>query len=126
MNEKTVKRALLGVGVVLLALAGMGFFSLSGAGNACYYTQVDNTRFKQQEIDEGVISLTGKMPFSYTLPSYNDAGAEKEITFGTSRQLRDGAFLRLTTAPVRGVTDWVEVQYNELPPPVQKRYPANP
>ena len=64
----------------------------------------------------------GGLPYSYTLLSYDEKGKEKEITFGTSKELREGAFLRLTVIPVRGVMDWAEVSYEELPPAVQKHY----
>ena len=36
-------------------------------------------------------------------------------------QLREGAYLRLSVLPVRGVTEWNEVQYEELPSAVQAR-----
>ncbi|MCI8811486.1 MAG: YxeA family protein, partial [Oscillibacter sp.] len=54
----------------------------------------------------------------------DENGSEKEITFGTSRELREGAFIRLTVMPVRGVLDWSEVQYDELPEAVQNHYSA--
>ncbi len=64
------------------------------------------------------------MAFYYTLLSYDENGREKDITFGTSRELKEGAFIRLTVMPIRGVTEWSEVQYEELPEAVQSRYPA--
>ena len=72
----------------------------------------------------GVISFKGNLPYSYTLLSYDEKGNEKEITFGTSRELKEGAFIRLTVMPVRGVLDWSEVQYDELPSAVQAHYTA--
>ena len=72
----------------------------------------------------GVINLEGSLPYSYTLLSYDENGGEKEIAFGTSRELRDEAFIRLTVMPVRGVLDWTEVQYDELPAAVQEHYTA--
>lgn len=72
----------------------------------------------------GVISFKGNLPYSYTLLSYDEKGNEKEITFGTSRELKEGAFIRLTVMPVRGVLDWSEVQYDELPAAVQAHYTA--
>lgn len=71
--------------------------------------------------------MKGNLPYSYTLLSYDEKGSEKEITFGTSRELKEGAFIRLTVMPVRGVLDWSEVQYVELPAVVQTHYaaPAN-
>lgn len=69
-----------------------------------------------------MIDLDGGMSYSYTLPAYNEKGVEKEITFGASRELREEAFLKLTVSPVRGVVEWSEVQYGELPEAVQECY----
>ena len=79
---------------------------------------------EQVEANGGVIIFKGNLPYSYTLLSYDENGSEKEIIFGTSRELREGAFIRLTVMPVRGVLDWSEVQYDELPAAVQEHYTA--
>lgn len=69
-----------------------------------------------------MINLSGEMDYSYTLPVYNEAGQGKDITFGASRELREGAVIRLTVTPVRGVIEWSEVQYDEMPVAVQSNY----
>lgn len=99
----------------------------TSAGNTYYYTQIDNSRFTEAG-HSGVIDLSGNggMDYSYTLPSYDENGGEKDITFGVSRELRESAFLRLTFREGRGVMDWCEVKYNELPQAVQKRYTSPP
>ena len=61
------------------------------------------------------------MDYSYTLPGYDEKGRRTDITFGASRELREGAFLQLTVKPLRGVVEWEEVQYDELPVDVQRR-----
>ena len=120
MKEKV---SVLIVAAVLLAVLGcVGGLFLSGAGSADYYTQIDNKRMEEVHSRGGVIDFKGGLPYSYTLLSYDEKGKEKEITFGTSKELREGAFLRLTVIPVRGVLDWAEVSYEELPPAVQKHY----
>lgn len=43
----------------------------------------------------------------------------RPIQIHRSHELRDEAFIRLTAMPVRGVLDWSEVQYVELPTAVQ-------
>lgn len=70
-----------------------------------------------------VVSSTsrGGMPLLYTLPSYDENGSVQDLSFGTERQLREGAYLQLSVLPVRGVTEWREVQYEELPSAVQAR-----
>ena len=112
-----------GSGIVI----AVGFICLclwlsSGAGSADYYTQIDNQKIEQVDSRGGVIDLQGGLPYSYTLPAYDENGSEKDITFGASRELKEGAFLCLTVAPVRGVTEWREVQYDELPKAVQAHY----
>ena len=122
-----MKIAIGAAAVLLIGLVGFCAWFLSGSGSTEYYSQIDNSRVEQVDAKGGVISLKGNLPYSYTLLSYDEDGSEKEITFGTSRELRDGAFIRLTFMPIRGVLDWSEVQYDELPAAVQAHYtaPAN-
>ena len=122
--KKQVKIAIGAAAVLLIGLVGFCAWFLSGSGSTEYYSQIDNSRVEQVDAKGGVISLKGNLPYSYTLLSYDEDGSEKEITFGTSRELRDGAFIRLTFMPIRGVLDWSEVQYDELPAAVQAHYTA--
>lgn len=112
------------VAVLLIGLVGFCAWFLSGSGSAEYYAQIDNTKVEQVDSNGGVVNFKGNLPYSYTLLSYDENGSEKEITFGTSRELRDEAFIRLTVMPVWGVLDWSEVQYGELPAAVQNHYSA--
>lgn len=124
-NMKKKLKIIIGVvAVFLIGLVGFCAWFLSGSGSAEYYAQIDNTKVEQVDSNGGVMNFKGSLPYSYTLLSYDENGSEKEITFGTSRELRDGAFIRLTVMPVRGVLDWSEVQYDELPAEVQKHYSA--
>ena len=125
--KKQIKIAIGAAAVLLIVLIGFCAWFLSGSGSTEYYSQIDNSKVEQVDAKGGVISLKGNLPYSYTLLSYDENGNEKEITFGTSRELRNGAFIRLTVMPVRGVLDWSEVQYDELPAAVQAHYtaPAN-
>lgn len=121
------KRIIVGMGTVILTAVGfvcLCMWLLSGAGSAYYYTQIDNSRMEQGDLRKGVVDLQGGMGYSYTLPAYDERGVEKDITFGASRELRESAFLRLTVMPVRGVVEWSEVEYEELPIAVQARYTA--
>ena len=122
--KKQAKIAIGAAAVLLIALIGFCAWFLSGAGSGEYYSQIDNTKVEQVEANGGVISFKGNLPYSYTLTAYDETGGEKEITFGTSRELKEGAFIRLTVMPVRGVLDWSEVQYDELPTAVQEHYTA--
>ena len=106
----------------LAALIGLWLVPQFGAGS--YYVQIDNSRIEAGGPRNGVVDFHGGMDYYYTLPAYNEQGQQKELEFGTSRQLREGAFLRLTVSPLRGVTEWSEVAYDELPAAVQSIFSA--
>ena len=77
-----------------------------------YYVQIDNTKIEQ-------ISRTDNMKYKYTITGYNQNGNSKEIEFNTSRELREGAYLKLEVMLLRGVITWEEVEPNELPDKVK-------
>ena len=108
--------------VFAIGVIGLFLWISSGAGSTYYYTQIENAKIEEVDSRGGVIDFQGGMPYSYTLPAYDENGDEKEITFGASRELREGAFLRLTLVPVRGVVEWSEASYDELPAAVQSKY----
>lgn len=119
------KNVFVGIGIVVLSvvvLFGLGTWLYSGNGSVYYYTQIDNSRISEGKPRDGVIDPQGGMDYFYTLPAYSEKGMEKDITFGASRKLREGAFLKLTVSPIRGVVEWSEVAYEELPEAVQKEY----
>lgn len=113
------------VGVAVAAVLGfcIVFTGLRlGTAGTYYYTRIDNSKIKENDASGGVVNFKGSMDYLYTLPAYNEKGREKEITFGTSRQLREGAFLRLTVSPLRGVVEWKEVEYEELSADVREMF----
>ncbi len=115
------------VGIIAAAVIAVGFICFcgwffSGAESTYYYAQIDNSKIERVDSRGGVIDLHGGMDYSYTLYAYDENGNGKDITFGTSRELKEGAFIRLTVMPVRGVIEWSEVQYDELPAAVQSIY----
>lgn len=116
------KKILFGIGVIFLIVICFGVFLLSGAGSTYYYSQIDNSKIEQTESAGGVINFEGSMDFSYTLRCYDEDGNAKDISFGTSRELKEDAFIRLTVMPIRGVLEWSEIQYDELPIVVQAQY----
>lgn len=118
MKRKILAAAALGAVIV----AGLCLASQLFSSGTYYYTQVDNSRIERVHSSGGVIDLTGGLEYSYTLVAYKENGAAEDISFGMSRELREGAFLRLEVAPVRGVVDWCEVRYDELPEPVRRNY----
>lgn len=124
MTNTQKRKGFIIVGAVFacIIIVCLGFYLLSEAGSTIYYTQIDNNRVSEQTNEGGVVSMSGHMPYLYTLYSYTENGDGKEITLGAERKLREGAFLRMTVMPVRGVLDWEEAQYDELPKPVQQQY----
>ena len=116
------KKVLFGVGVIVVLAICLCVYLLSGAGSTYYYSQIDNSKIEQTESGGGVINFGGSMDYSYTLRCYDEDGNAKDITFGTSRELKEDAFIRLTVMPIRGVLEWAEVQYDELPVAVQEEY----
>ena len=117
------KKIFFGACAVLAAICVCGFI-ISQTNGTYYYAQVDNSKTERDGVRDGVVDFNGDMKYSYTLLSYNDNGKDKEITFGTSRKLRDDAFICLTVKPFRGVIAWKEVQYDELPDAVKNQYSA--
>lgn len=69
--------------------------------------------------------MDGAMNYRYTLSTYDETGAERELSFETSRILTDDAYLCLKVAPFRGVVTWAEVQFDEMPAAVQEQYGGN-
>ena len=121
MNKKIIIAA---AGLLVLVLAAIGGWTFSGAGNTICYTQIDNDKIEPGGENGGVVDFKGNMAYYYTLTAYDASGSPTEITFGTSRELRQSAFLQLTTAPVRGVIKWSEISWQDLPAPVQAHYQA--
>ncbi len=118
MKRKILAAAALGAVIV----AGLCLASQLFSSGTYYYTQVDNSRIERVHSSGGVIDLTGGLEYSYTLVAYKENGAAEDVSFGMSRELREGAFLCLEVAPVRGVVDWCEVRYDELPEAVRRNY----
>ena len=113
------------IGLAIVFVAAIAYFGISFCSDGdCYYTQIDNSRVEQMDSSGGVIDFSGGMKYSYELTAYNEKGKEKSVKFGTEKKLKEGAFLCLTVKGVRGVVDWKEVQYDELPTEVQSNYTA--
>ena len=47
---------------------------------------------------------------------------KKEVTFKTSRELKEDAYLELEVMLTRGVKSWQEVQFDKLPDKVKEKY----
>ena len=103
------------IGIIVFVLLLYGVYYLLFIQSNDYYTQIDNSRLAQ-------LQTTDDMKYEYTLTAYNKNGNPKEVKFKTSRELREDAFLKLKVMLTRGVYNWEEVQYEELPKDVQDKY----
>ena len=81
-------------------------------GKTLYYTKIFNDERK----------LNDNQRYEYSLDAYDERGIKKALTFTSSNQLREEAYIELYVAPFRGVTYWQEVQFDELPEQVKSVY----
>ena len=102
---------IIAVVIVIILLIGAYYFMF--VYKTVYYVQIDNTKIEQ-------VSASDDMKYEYTLTAYNKNGKEKEVKFKTSRELREGAYLKLDVMLLRGVINWKEVELNELPEKTKK------
>ena len=120
---KMIKRiVLLTAAIIAAVLLCLCRWIFSSDSYSYYYVQIDNSKTEKLESRKGVIDFNGGMELLYRLPAYNEAGEEREITFGTTRHLREGAFLKLSVAPLRGVVEWEEIRLEEMPKEVRDRF----
>ena len=108
------KKIMISIFAVILLMICVGGAFLA-AQNEEYYTQIDNDNVQE-------IAPHGDMNYKYTLPAYDREGNEKELKFETSRVLKEDAFICLKVNLIRGVVEWEEVEYTEMPGKVQKYY----
>ena len=123
-KEGNIKKKvfIIGIPVVVILLFCFCAWLFIGTDSQYYYAQIDNSKMSLNSSDGGVIDFNGGLDYSYRLPAFNDSGEEKSITFNTSKELRDGAFIRLEVVPIRGVITWAEIQYEDMPSIVQDNY----
>lgn len=115
------KPAIVAAIVIVIALGAVTFKwgLLDTVANGEYYTQIDNGKVHKLQSEGGVVDFTGGMKWEYELPAYDAEGVEKQLKFGTERQLREGAYLKLSVVPIQGVVAWEEVEFNQIPPEAQ-------
>ena len=112
MDEVKGKISMIIAAVAVIALLLILFY-LVFEQKSEYYVQIDNSKIEQ-------ISRTDNMKYKYTLTGYNKNGNSKELEFNTSRELREGAYLKLDVMLLRGVINCEEVNQDELPDKVSK------
>ncbi len=116
--KTTTKLLTIGLIIIILVAFSIFFFNPNRLtpenpeGKASYYTMIVNDDTK----------LNSQKRYEYTLDAFSKKGDKKSLTFTSSKQLRKDAYLELYVAPFRGVTYWQEVQFDELPEQVKKKY----
>jgi len=115
-----VKKFIVILGLAIIVFAGFSIFFFSpdklmpenSSGKKIYYTVIKN---------EGV-KVNNDKRYEYTLDSYDEKGNRKSLIFTAKKKLREDAYVELYVAPLRGVTYWQEVMWNDMPSNVQKEY----
>lgn len=102
------------ISIVILIVAGVIAIYFLEHHENIYYSQIDNTKLERIASDDN-------MKYQYTLDSYQERGTKKKLTFKTSRELKQDAYIKLEVRTL-GVHAWEEVQYEELPEKVQQQY----
>lgn len=100
--------------IIAIGICVVAYFFMNK--ESIYYTQIDNTKI------EKIANPNDNMKYEYTLTCYSKNGKGKEISFKTSRELREEAFLELEVMPLAGVRHWKEVQKENLPEKVKVHY----
>lgn len=116
MSLKEKISVVLGV-ILFLVICGVSYYYIFER-DYTYYTQIDNTKIKEN-------SSSDEMKYVYTLTMYDQNGKSKKISFNTSRELRENAFLKVKYYMVSGVNKWEEIQYEDLPSKVKDYYSKN-
>lgn len=111
-----MKKSIIVIGVVLVILVGGLFFmqnvNLNRLGADKYYTQINGEGTKMEDkTSEGTIYIS----YEYKLSTYDKDGNKKTLTFTSSKQLREDAYLLLFVKDGKGVTSYQEVAADELP-----------
>ena len=113
MEDIKEKIPIIVIGILAIAILGVAFYLMENY-EATYYTKIDNTKIQ-------AISSTDEMKYQYTLDCYDDKGKKKELSFKTSRELKENSYLKLEVRII-GVHRWKEVQEEELPEKVKENY----
>lgn len=102
------------IAIIIIIMIFIGVFYFLEGHEEVFYTQIDNSKLES-------IFATDNMKYEYTLECFNKKGKSKELKFKTSRELREGAYLKLEVRTL-GVHTWEEVSFDELPDKVKINY----
>lgn len=98
--------------VMALVLAGIGLkwgYDQVFVNADTWYAQVDSSHMSAADENGNDFDV------HYELPAVDAGGDVRTLGFDTSRELREGAYLKLETLALRGVVSWEEVQQKDIP-----------
>lgn len=101
--------------IVLAAMAARWGYEKAFTSPDVWYVQVDNEKLTAADENNNGFDC------HYELPAVNAEGVTETLGFDTSRELREGAYLRLETLALRGVSSWEEVAWDEIPTAAQEK-----
>lgn len=97
--------------LIFIGICGLAFYIVM-VRSTDYFTQIDNSNVRQLSGNE----------YEYELRAYDEHGKMRDVTFKAYKELREDAFLKLEMMSLRGVVNWEEIDYDELPYDVKARY----
>lgn len=108
-----MKKVLFGLLALAVVIGGLGYgwYKSSYGGTERYVKITQDGLEKIGKSDSGERMVS----YEYKLPSYDKNGEGKDISFTATHNLRKDAYLKVTDNKVKGVTNWEEVQKNDLP-----------
>lgn len=98
--------------LAFIILCGLSYYLLI-IKETPYYSIIDNTQYEK----------ISEREYRYSLVSYQANGKAKRIKFVTTRELIEGAYIKLDVMFLRGVVRWEEVDYNDIPKNAQIKIP---
>lgn len=109
MNLKNVILSLLGI-VLFVAVCAFIYY-MAFYDNNDYYAMINNSKYV---IKDG--------EYKYTLEFYDDNGESRDISFNTTRELKENAYIKVNYMRLRGVTSWEEVKLEDMPVKTRKKF----
>lgn len=106
--------------VILIVIIGATstWYTIAFGGTSYYVTIQDDgvKQLEKQKERKGKPKPTKLfIHYKYNEEAYTENGKEKKITFESPRNLRHGAYLKLTYNYKKVVTTWKEVKKSEVP-----------
>jgi uncharacterized protein (TIGR01655 family) len=107
-----MKKLLLGLVVVLLAVGGAYTWYSSEYGGKTVYVQIqEDGQLQEIKSDDG----RNLKRYNYSLDGYDEKGQSQKIKLSESHNLKHDAYLKVLNNKKKGVVSWEEVQKKDVP-----------